>query len=373
MGKKASIRFTNKNRSQFFNALKTNVDEYFTTNNISKNGNATMVVKSIVLLSGYFVPYLIMLFFPMPLYLMLLSYVLMGLSMAGIGMSVMHDANHNAYSANQTVNRFMGYTLNFAGGNVFNWKLQHNILHHTYTNIHEMDDDIDSKLILRLSPHGEVKSYHRFQFIYAFFLYGITTLYWVLLKDFVQFFKYTRNGVNRASKEEKRKQFTILIVSKLLYYFYMFVIPCVFFEVPFLKLLAGFLLMHAVSGVILTTIFQLAHTVEGTTHPLPNEKSEVENEWAIHQMNTTVNFCRSNRWISWYVGGLNFQVEHHLFPNICHVHYYDISLIVKRTAEEHGIPYLENLTFKEALDSHVRLLKKLGNPAAEDMKLEEAA
>ncbi len=360
MAKKGTIRFINKDRSQFFNTLKVNVDEYFTKNHISKNGNATMVIKTIVLLSAYIVPYLIMLLFPQPLYMMILLYSLMGLGMAGIGMSIMHDANHNAYSSNQTINKLLGYTLNLAGGNVFNWKLQHNVLHHTYTNIHEMDDDIDSKLVLRLSPHGEVKKIHRFQFIYAFLFYAITTLYWALLKDFVQYYKYTRNGVNRANSSEKAKQFSILIISKLFYFFYLFFVPVVFFNLHFAHVLIGFLIMHAISGVILTTIFQLAHTVEGTTHPLPNDKNEVENEWAIHQMNTTVNFARHNRIISWYVGGLNFQVEHHLFPNICHVHYYKISEIVKKTAEEFGVPYLDNETFADAFNSHIRLLKKLG-------------
>jgi len=91
----------------------------------------------------------------------------------------------------------------------------------------------------------------------------------------------------------------------------------------------GYLLMQFISGVVLTVVFQLAHTVEGTTHPLPNKDYTIENNWAIHQLNTTVNFSRKNKLLSWYVGGLNFQVEHHLFPTICHVHYPEVSEIVK--------------------------------------------
>jgi linoleoyl-CoA desaturase len=123
---------------------------------------------------------------------------------------------------------------------------------------------------------------------------------------------------------------------------------------------AGFITMHFIAGVILTVVFQLAHTVEGTTHPVPDETGTIENNWAVHQMNTTVNFSRQSRLISWYVGGLNFQVEHHLFPTICHVHYPEISEIVKTTAEEFGIPYLENRTFMDAVNSHIETLRRFG-------------
>jgi linoleoyl-CoA desaturase len=129
----------------------------------------------------------------------------------------------------------------------------------------------------------------------------------------------------------------------------------------------GFVLMHAVSGIVLTVVFQLAHTVEGTEHPLPDEHGTLENSWAIHQMLTTVNFSPNNRWLSWYVGGLNYQIEHHLFPNICHVHYPALAPIVRQTAAEFGIPYLQNDTFGQALKSHINLLHRLGRlPAANE-------
>ena len=118
--------------------------------------------------------------------------------------------------------------------------------------------------------------------------------------------------------------------------------------------------MQAIAGFILALIFQLAHTVEGTSHPLPNELGVIENDWAMHQLQTTANFSRKNRFLSWYVGGLNFQVEHHLFPYISHVHYPEISEIVRTTAEEYGVPYLENKTFIGAVKSHFRFLYQLG-------------
>jgi linoleoyl-CoA desaturase len=250
--------------------------------------------------------------------------------------------------------------LNLLGGSTVNWKLQHNILHHTYTNVVHMDDDIEDKLVLRFSPHTKVKRVHRFQWLYSFLFYGLSTLYWVTAKDFVQYVKYRKNGVNAGSTAENRRMLFGIVVLKLVYFFVAIAVPVVFFKIPFLQVLAGFLLMHFVAGIILTVVFQLAHAVEGTSHPTPDENGIIENDWAIHQLNTTVNFSRRNKWLSWYVGGLNFQVEHHLFPRISHVHYPALSGIVKQTAEEFGIPYMENETFGQALRSHISFLKRLG-------------
>jgi linoleoyl-CoA desaturase len=357
------IRFIDrdKHKTLFFKTLKQRVDSYFQENNISKFGNRKMVVKTIILLSAYLLPFAALLTLNPSKGVSFLIWSVMGLATAGVGMSVMHDANHGAYSSNSRINLWLGHTLNLLGGTVFNWKLQHNILHHTYTNVVHKDDDIDDKLVMRFSPHTTVKWYHRFQFVYAFVFYGILTLYWALLKDFVQFFQYTKEGVNQSNKAQNRIIFLKIVLSKVFYFFIFLFLPLVILKMAPAPYIAGFLWMHFISGVMLTVIFQLAHTVEGTSHPLPDNSGIIENNWAIHQLNTTVNFSRKNKWLSWYVGGLNFQVEHHLFPTICHVHYPEISNIVKSTAEEFGVPYLENETFVSAFKSHVNALKKFGN------------
>lgn len=253
----------------------------------------------------------------------------------------------------------LGHTLNLVGGSVFNWKLQHNVLHHTYTNIAYVDDDIDDKLVLRFNPHTKVKSYQKLQFIYAFLFYGILTIYWALLKDFIQFARYTRNGVNPSTKKENAILLVRMIIDKILYFAITLGIPLLA-GISLSYVLIGFLLMHFVSGIVLTVVFQMAHTVEGTSHPLPDESGNIENNWAIHQMNTTVDFAQGNKFLTWYLGGLNYQVEHHLFPRICHVHYPEIAPIVKQTAEEFGVPYMVNETFGKAFQSHMRTLKRLG-------------
>lgn len=353
------IKFIARDQQQFFATLKSRVETYFREQNRSMYANAPMVVKTIVLLLVYFVPFVVLLLAPVPFALALSLWLLMGIGVAGIGMSVMHDANHGAYSPNQRVNQWIGYSLNLLGASIHNWKLQHNLLHHTYTNIAHLDDDIADKGGLRFSPHTALKSHNRFQWLYAVAVYGITTLYWVTVKDFVQFARYLGNGVNLRTKAQNRVAMIKIIALKLGYFGVVLGLPLLA-GWPVLQVLAGFLIMHFTAGVILTVIFQLAHTVEGTSHPLPDEHGVVDNEWAIHQLNTTANFAPRNRWLSWYVGGLNFQVEHHLFPRICHMHYPAIAPIVRQTAAEFNVPYLENATLGKALRAHFAALRRFG-------------
>ncbi len=357
---KGKVKFVSKDKTQFFQILKSRVDAYFTENKISKHANAAMVIKSIVLLTAYIAPFVALLVLQPGEWVSLLIWTIMGLAVAGIGMSVMHDGNHGAYSSNKTVNSIMGFTLNMLGGSAFNWKLQHNILHHTYTNVVPLDEDIQDRLVMRFSPHTEVKGYHKMQWFYAFFFYGLLTFYWVVAKDLVQFITFTKNGVNPNKKGENRLTLFKILLTKVVYLIVFLFVPVQFFHISFAEVFVGFMLMHFIAGLILTVVFQLAHTVEGTDHPQPNEAGTIENDWAIHQINTTVNFSRNNKFIGWYVGGLNYQIEHHLFPRICHVHYPQISDIVKATCEEYGIPYMENETFFKAVGSHINTLKRFG-------------
>ena len=357
---KGSIKFTGEDQKEFFQVLRQRIDQYFIDNNISKHANALMVFKTILLVVLYFGPYLMLMFVPMSVALQMTLWLIQGVALAGIGMSIMHDANHGAYSSKKWVNKLLGHSLNLVGGSVFNWKLQHNILHHTYTNISKYDEDIDDKLILRMSPHTNVKGIHKYQVFYAFLFYGILTIYWALAKDFIQFRRYVKNGVSPQSPAENRVTLMKIIVTKVFYFAYTLLIPIFVFHVDWALWITGYLLMHFLAGMILTVIFQLAHTVEGTLHPVPSPEGTIENSWAVHQLSTTVDFATHNRLLSFYIGGLNFQVEHHLFPRICHVHYPALAPIVEKTAREYGVPYMENKYFMDAVHSHIRTLQRFG-------------
>lgn len=354
------IRFASA-KSDFFTTVNQRVNEYFKSNNISRYGNGWMVLKSAFMYALYFTPFVLMLagVVTSP-WVMLALCLLMGVGLAGIGLSIMHDANHGGYSNKPWLNNLMGYSLNLVGGNAFNWKVQHNVLHHTYTNIHDVDEDISPRGVLRMCPHGEWKFFHRFQHLYAWFFYGLMTLVWIVFKDFGRLMKYQREGLVKKQRANIGREWAILILTKLFYFAYIVVLPLALLPIAWWQLLIGFVAMHYVAGFILAVIFQPAHVIDGTEYPLPDDEGKMENSWAVHQMHTTTNFANNNRILSWYVGGLNYQVEHHLFPNICHVHYRKISHIVKYTAEEFGVPYKSEPTFIGALIGHAKLLKQLG-------------
>ncbi|MDH5382500.1 MAG: fatty acid desaturase, partial [Cyclobacteriaceae bacterium] len=215
----------------------------------------------------------------------------------------------------------------------------------------------DNGNIIRLSPYSKWHSFHRFQHIYSWFLYTLGTLSWVTLKDFKQFFVYKRENYVKDRKEFWR-QLIILIGTKGLYYGYIFVIPLIFTPWTFWQIIIGFLLLHFVSGFILSVTFQLAHIVEENAHET-GEKEVIDNSWAAHQVLTTANFSRKSKFLNWYLGGLNFQIEHHLFPHICHIHYSKLSDIVKKTIREHGMEYREFGNMFDAMKSHYKALKSL--------------
>lgn len=357
---KQKIKFVNKDKTLFFNTLKERVDNYFIENNISQHANTTMVFKTIFMLSLYFVPYALIMTQGYSLLGMWACSLVMGLGLAGIGMSVMHDANHGAYSSNQTINKLFSLSLSIVGGDNKNWKTQHNVLHHTYTNIHGHDRDIDNKVIMRFSPAGKYKKVQRFQIFYVFLFYSIMSLYWTTAKDFVQYFQFIKEGHNRESKADQIKTLLNIIAWKIVYWGYIIVLPIVLLDLSLGQVLLGFLSLHVVAGLILSIIFQLAHVVEDTSFPTPDKSGTIENEWAIHQLNTTADFARDNKLITFYVGGLNFQAIHHLFPRICHVHYPKIAPIVEQTAKEFGVPYLFNESIGSAFLSHMKVISKLG-------------
>jgi linoleoyl-CoA desaturase len=355
-----SIKFPNQ-QPEFFATLSQRVNHYFTSQGIERTANSEMMFKTIFMFALYLVPFALLLAGVASTFGgQLVLWAVMGFGMAGIGLSIMHDANHGAYSKKAWVNNLLGLSLNLVGGHAVNWKVQHNVLHHTYTNIHDVDEDISPRGVLRMGPESQWRAMHRFQHLYAWFFYGLMTLVWVLLKDFFRLMKYQREGLLKKQKTTAAREWVVMLATKLFYFSYVFGLPMVVLGLPFWKVLVGFLLMHYIAGFILAIIFQPAHVVEGTEYPQPDDRGNLENNWAIHQLHTTTNFGHKHKIFSWYVGGLNFQVEHHLFPNICHVHYRAIAPIVEQTAREFGLPYKSKETFLDAVIAHAAQLKVMG-------------
>lgn len=360
------LRFAAKDRSapemKFFATVKSRVDAYFTENNISQHANAYMVLKTAFFLVSLVALYFLIMSNQFGLGVMFLMALALGATKAFIGFNVCHDAIHGGYSGNKIVNKVLGLVFNVIGANAYVWSITHNIVHHTYTNIPGHDEDIDvAPGMVRLSPEEKLKPIMRYQHWYAFPLYGLASLSWVFRKDFKKFFQ---KKIGQIENNHSKGEFFNLFFFKALYYVVFIVLPLIFLNVTWWQFVIGFVCMHLVEGAVLGIVFQLAHVVENTAFPTPNASNEIEEAWAVHQMQTTADFARDNKVINFFVGGLNFQIEHHLFPQICHIHYPKIAPIVEATAREFNVPYIDNPTFGKAIASHFRMLKKFGKEAA---------
>lgn len=350
---------------EFVKTLKARVAAYFDEKKISRNANGAMVFKTVVMLLMYFGPLTLIITGAVSHpFLLLCMWVTMAFGMVGIGMSIMHDANHGSYSKNPNVNKALGYLLNIVGGSTKVWKIQHNVLHHSFTNIEGHDGDIDTGGLLRLSPNTKRLGIHRLQVFYAWFLYGLTTINWSTFKDYLQIFKYRRRGLTVKSKKQFTIQVTRMTLAKLTYYGIFLVLPMWLSDASWWLTLIFFLTMHFVAGIISSTVFQAAHVVPETDYPNPEEDGSMKDNWFVHQLKTTCNFSSNSRLFSWYVGGLNYQIEHHLFPNISHIHYRKLSEIVRKTSKEFNIPYHEHSNFASVMWAHTKHLWRLGRPEA---------
>jgi linoleoyl-CoA desaturase len=356
----STLKFSRSDSAKFFKTLNKRVNDYFKDNNIKRTGNWKLYLKSIIMFSIFLMPYFVLLTLDLPGWAQILLTVVMGVGMAGLGMNVMHDGNHGSFSSKKWVNKVMGSSIYILAGNVYNWQVQHNVLHHTYTNIHGHDEDLDAGRVIRFSQHAKWYSFHRFQQYYSVFLYGLLTFNWAITTDFKQMKSYLKRKLSYGEFPNPTKQWSVLVITKIIYATIWIVLPMVFIEVAWWKVLIGFFVMHYTAGLILSIVFQLAHVVEGTDMPLPDNTGTMKNTWAIHQLQTTVNFSTKNKIVNWFTGGLNHQVEHHIFPHISHVHYTKISKIVRETAKEFNLPYKEYKTTRSAIIAHFKHLREMG-------------
>lgn len=345
-----------KSKSPFFATIRNRVDQYFIDEKLSKHANWLMWLKALFFLSGFFITYFVILADVLNVYAMISLALLLGVFSAFVGFNICHDAIHGSYSPNKHINSLFSYLFHFVGANPYMWNLTHNIVHHTYTNISGHDEDLEiAPGLIRLSTDVPVNRLHRYQHWYAFALYSLASISWVFRKDFKKFFQ---RQIGQILNKHPKIEYFNLFFFKALYLLLFIGVPIMLIDGPWWHVIIGFLVMHAAQGFTMGLVFQLAHVVEGTDFPLPDSSGNIEEAWAEHQMRTTANFAGNSALAAFFLGGLNRQIEHHLFPKVCHIHYTKIGKIVKQTANEFGIPYIENPTFLSALRSHFRMLKR---------------
>jgi linoleoyl-CoA desaturase len=351
------VTFDNK-QNLFFKELKDKVDHYFLNRKLDPSGGGRLYFKGIIQILSALALYVTLVFFTPGYILAIVLCFVLGMNLAVVGFNVMHEGGHQSFSKHNWLNKVSAYSLNVLGGNSYFWKIKHNINHHTFTNIEGMDSDIDVKPFMRLHEGQPRYWFHRFQHVYWVFLYGISYVTWVFYDDFAKYIS-GKVSFNSEPRSLALKEHFIFWITKVLYVAFYIVLPIIM--VGWLQTLIGFTIITFVCGLFISVVFQLAHMVEGTQFPLPDEQSHrIKQEWAIHQLSTTANFATDNKIMSWLLGGLNFQIEHHLFPRISHIHYPNISKFVKETCKEYNIEYIEYSSLLKALYSHLFHIRRLG-------------
>jgi len=341
----------------FYGELKTRIGDYFEQKGRATTGNFSLFLKAVILLLTYAALYIHLVFFTPPTVFAIFECAVLGCVVAAIGFNVMHDGAHGSFSNHKWLNHIAAFTLNMLGGNSFMWNMKHNIIHHAYTNVDGVDDDIDIQPWMRMSSTQKKYKLHKYQHYYFLLLYSMLYILWIFVLDYVKYFK-SKIG-NMPLKKMSLSDHLVFWGFKLFHAFLFVGLPI--YMVGFAHWIIGFLIFTVVAGIVLSLVFQLAHTVEHTSFPVADiETGKMEDEWAVHQIKTTANFATNNKLVSWLVGGLNFQIEHHLFPKISHIHYPAISKIIKQACQEYGIVYIEYPRVRYAVASHVAFLKQMG-------------
>lgn len=357
----SSLKFNSQ--GDFRRTLRDRADRYFQESGLDERDQPAMYLKTLMIFTWFVLSYVVLVFVPVPLWGKILAAVSIGFAGAGVGFSIMHDAGHGAYSKNKKINSLVFFSLDLLGGSSYLWNVKHNIIHHSFANVEGHDDDIDMGFLGRLAPEQKRYSFHRFQHIYLWFLYGMMVLKWNFYDDFN---KLLRGKIGaREIPPMKKKDLAVFILGKVLFLTYVVIIPTLIYGIGLVFLF--YMIATFVKGVVMATVFQLAHCVEEADWPLPDETNRMEHDWATHQVMTTVNFAPKSFFINWYVGGLNYQIEHHLFPRISHIHYPALSKIVAETCEEFGLPYRVQPTFWGGVRSHFRWVRRLGRPTQDQL------
>jgi linoleoyl-CoA desaturase len=282
-------------------------------------------------------------------------YVLGGLAQTFLLLNIAHDSNHNAISSRPAINKSLNYVFDLCGISSYMWRILHHRGHHSCINLHGEDDAIEGRGLFRFTPHDPRAPLHRFQHLYALFLYALFSLEYVFVRDFQSFFFPAHAYLTRT--RHPLREYFILFAGKAFYLTYMLVLPIMVIKESPLLVFAAFLVVHLIVGLSVVLVFQTTHVIEDTYFPL--HRNEFENG-VYHVFATTADYATESPVVAWLVGGLNHHVVHHLCPYVCHTHYAPLTRIVKQTAAEFGVPYRQHATMTKAIWHHLQLLKQLG-------------
>ncbi|MDX1350447.1 MAG: fatty acid desaturase [Putridiphycobacter sp.] len=341
----------------FFKILKQRVDTYFTTNGISRKANSFFFVKAFCLIGTYIALYATLIF-SKNVTTAFWAMAAMGPLAILIGINVAHDAAHGNISTKNWVNILFLHCFDLLGANSYMWKNRHVYSHHTYPNILDNDADLKQNPLVRIFPSSEILPAHKYQFIYAPFLYLLYTINWLFFRDFQDF---TQKKIGSLTlQEHPKKQIIRLVFFKLLYFTYILIIPLVFSSLPWPYFLLAFFCMNFFASLLITLALIPSHVAENSLFLLPNKEGIMPTSWSHHQVLSVIDFATNNWFLNFFFGGFNHHIAHHLFPGINHIHSTKITPIIKKTVLEFDLPYNYEPSFINAYLSHFKLLKNNG-------------
>ncbi len=343
-----------KNDKDFAIEIKQAIDQYFSTKKNGTKANGKMWVKIFFWLIMWAFSYLSLFIFNLKgpaLFVLGIFHILTHLFVA---FNISHDANHFSISDNKKVNHILSYTLDLIGASSHLWRIAHNLEHHSFINVEGVDPSVEGYGVMKLTPETEHKKQYKYQYLYVFFIYSLSTLNFVLTKDFKLI-----NDFKKRGHTFKTSKVLEIIFFKLVYYSYMFVIPILLLDVSFFQVLFVFIIGHVIIGLTLALVFQCGHLTNEAEYPHVHD-GKISSSWIKHVIQTTGDFGKNQKLLTWLCGGINIHAIHHIYPHICHIHYKEVSAILKEIVESHNLKYREIPTFGMAIRSHIKLLKKLG-------------
>ena len=338
----------------FFRDLANRVNLFFKLNRLKKHANAQALAKAVLLFSVYLFLQ-VYIFFADSLWLFYLCYMLSGILSIFVALNIGHDAAHNCFVKSKRLNNFLTDIFDLLGTSGYIWKEKHVFSHHAHVNIPRMDADIRESKLVRFFPDTKWEKINKYQYIYMWMLYPLYTFLWSFIWDFQDIFNYKISGKPQARIPK-------LQVFKILFYKFFFVarliiIPALVLPFSWSAAITAFLIMSLSASVTITFVLVSAHVGEHNNFPEPNEKGNMPTSWVRHQIITTCDFATNNKMLSHLFGCFNHHLAHHLFPNICHIYYPQLTRIVKKTCAEYGMPYMSNPSLIYAIRSHHTFLK----------------
>jgi len=354
------IKYDSNESHEFYKVLHRRVEDHFKNNSLSKFGDWTIRIKIFLLFLLFFSSYFMIYANKNSGGMILLYATIFGCISIMIALNIVHDASHNALFREKKWNKLLLLCMNLLGSSGYLYHLNHVRIHHTYPNVVGIDADINQpNPVLRVSPGAPKYKFHRYQHLYALFVYIFYTLFLIFIKDFEDFRFIPKKDSPLLRVRHPRKEYYLFFISKLFYITYALILPLIFLQIVWWKIILGYFFVNIIMSLIAVGVQVLIHTNDRAHFIETDSKGIIHRDWAVHTLLNTSDLMAENRFVTFMLGGLNTHTVHHLFPGICHIHYPQLTKILKETAKEFNLTYT-NLSLFQSIRSHYNFLKALG-------------